>query len=250
MLELYILICCILLLLLLVSYKSTEAFSNDTMNKKTDYILTACPVGYISFNNKDGDTICCNGEIIAGSCITGKQCALTASNSVSNCVSIVLKDYEQKASEFCPSSMQNYYENQKQTVKGCTSGDLNATMDGLEKSSQPACKIYNTLDANLHALDSCSNHKEMDAFPCFGNNCVKALTQTIADSPVLLTVTFTDTTGIHRTGSTRASLKRFLDATKPNWKDAGMDLSKNIAVAEVLKAVYIDKTMSNDDVQN
>jgi|APGre2960657444_1045066.scaffolds.fasta_scaffold00946_3 hypothetical protein len=249
MLELYILIILILFLLLLVSYKSTEAFSNTTP-KKTDYILTSCPAGYTSFNNKDGDTICCHGQIIGGSCITEKQCALSASSSVANCVSVVLKDYEQKASEFCPSTMVNYYENQKQTLKGCTSGDLNATMDGLDKPSQPACKIYNTLDANLHALDSCSNHKEMDAFRCFGENCVKALTQTVANSPVLITVSFTDGSGIQRTGSTRASLKRFLDATKPNWKDAGMDLSKNVAVAEVLKAVYIDKTMSKDDVQN
>ena len=249
MLELYILIVCILLLLLLVSYKSTEPFDN-IMPKKTDYVLTACPAGYTSFNNKDGDTLCCNGEIIGGSCINEKQCALTASSSVVNCVSVVLKDYEQKASEFCPSSMLNYYENQKQTVKGCTSGDLNATMDGLNTTSQPVCKIYNTLDANLHALDSCSNHKEMDAFKCFGENCVKTLTQTVANSPVLINVTFTDGSGIQRTGTTRASLKRFLDATKPNWKDTGMDLSKNVAVAEVLKAVYIDKTMSKDDVQN
>ena len=249
MLELYILIVCILLLLLLVSYKSTEPFDN-IIPKKTDYVLSACPAGYTSFNNKDGDTICCNGQIIAGSCINDKKCALSASSSVASCVSVVLKDYEQKASEFCPSSMSNYYENQKQTVKGCTSGDLNSTMDGLDKLSQPACKIYNTLDANLHALDSCSNHKEMDAFKCFGENCVKTLTQTVANSPVLINVTFTDGSGIQRTGSTHASLKRFLDATKPNWKDAGMDLSKNVAVAEVLKAVYIDKTMSKDDVQN
>ena len=249
MLELYILICCILLLLLIVSYKSTEPFDNITP-KKTDYILTACPHGYTSFNNKDGDTLCCNGEIIAGSCINSSQCALTASSSVSSCVSVILKDYERKAVDLCPSSMVNYYENKKQTVKGCTSGDLNATMDGLNTTSQPACKIYNTLDANLNALDSCSNHKEMDAFKCFGDNCVKALKQSIANSPVLITVTFTDGSGIQRTGSTRASLKRFLDATKPNWKDAGMDLSKNVAVAEVLKAVYIDKTMSTDDVQN
>jgi len=249
MLELYVLIVCILLLLLLVSYKSTESFDN-IIPKKTDYVLSACPVGYTSFNNKDGDTICCNGEIIAGSCINDKKCALSASSSVASCVSVVLKDYEQKASEFCPSSMSNYYENQKQTVKGCTSGDLNSSMDGLDKPSQPACKIYNTLDANLYALDSCYNHKEMDVFSCFGENCVKALTQTVANSPALITISFTDGSGIQRTGSTRASLKRFLDATKPNWKDAGMDLSKNVAVAEVLKAVYIDKTMSKDDVQN
>ena len=55
MLELYILIVCILLLLLLVSYKSTEPFDNITP-KKTDYVLTACPAGSTSFNNKEGDT--------------------------------------------------------------------------------------------------------------------------------------------------------------------------------------------------
>ena len=79
---------------------------------------------------------------------------------------------------------------------------------------------------------------------------MKSLTQTKKDTPVLITTTFTDSSGIQRTAHSRASMQRFLDATKPGWRDTGMDLSKNIIVAEVAKAFYVDRTLSQEDIQN
>lgn len=245
MLELYVLICSILLLLLIVSYKTTEPF--DT--QKTDYNLISCPSGYSLFYDKSQSTMCCDGEVNGKMCV-GKQCLLTGSSTEKSCTSVVVEDYKHKSDEFCPSSMSSYYENRTQKTKGCTSGILNQTMDGPNVLTQPQCKIYDTLNANINALDSCSNQKEMDAFPCFGKNCVKTLSQSVPNSPVLITISFEDNNGIQRSVHTRKSMQRFLDATQPNWRDKGMDLSKNIAIAEVAKAVYIDKTMSKDDVQN
>jgi hypothetical protein len=44
-------------------------------------------------------------------------------------------------------------------------------------------------------------------------------------------------------------MQRFLDATKPTWRSQGMDLDKNINVAEVAKAYYVDRTIQQDDIQ-
>jgi hypothetical protein len=246
MLELYVLICSILLLLLVVSYKTAEPFETP----KTDYNLTSCPSGYTLFYDKNQSTMCCDGEVNGKLCMGSKQCVLAGSSTGESCINAVVDDYKYKSDEFCPSSMPSYYENRIKKTKGCTSGLLNQTMDGPSTVTQAQCKIYDTLNANINALDSCSNQKEMDAFPCFGKNCIKTLSQSVPDSPVLITISFADNNGIQRSVHTRDSMQRFLDATQPNWRDKGMDLSKNIAIAEVAKAVYIDKTMSKDDVQN
>ena len=144
------------------------------------------------------------------------------------CTTVITNEYEKKAMEQCPSSMSSYFEDR--TKKGCTNGPLNTTL-------------------TLNSLDSCSNQKEMDEFPCFGNNCTKSLVQAVPNAPVQISVGFVDSTGMHRVAYTRASIQRFLDATKPAWRGQGMDLSKNVNVAEVAKAYYVDHTIQQEDIQ-
>jgi hypothetical protein len=250
MIEIYGLLGIIIISIILLYYynKCEEGFTTAD----PAFRLQGCPSGYNSFYDTDGSTMCCDGEIIANSCNGNKQCMLNGtSGSIPNCTAFVMEDYKHKG-EQCPPSMSSYYEYMinKKIVKGCTAGPLNNTMDGPANTSQPKCTIYSALDTNIQSVDSCYNQKELDNFPCFGKDCVKSLTQTKEKTPVLVTITFTDSTGIQRTAHTRASMQRFLNATKPNWKDSGMDLSKNIAIAEVAKAFYVDRTLSQEDVQN
>jgi hypothetical protein len=44
-------------------------------------------------------------------------------------------------------------------------------------------------------------------------------------------------------------MEAFLDVSNPNWRNQGMDLSKNINVAEVAKAYYVDRTMDQSAIQ-
>ena len=251
MIELYVLFGIIVIsyILLCFTEDDQEAF---TSTSDPSFYLQTCPTGYNSFHDSDGSIMCCDGEIIANSCNGDRQCVLNgAGGTVPNCTTFVLADYKKKG-EQCPTSMPSYYEKMdgKQMKKGCTTGDLNKTLDGPATTTQPKCIIYHELSKNIQSLDSCYNQKEMDNFPCFGDNCAKRLTQTTKDTPVLITVSFTDKSGIQRTAHTRASMQRFLDATKPSWRDSGMDLSKNIGVAEVAKAYYVDRTLSQEAIQN
>ena len=54
---------------------------------------------------------------------------------------------------------------------------------------------------------------------------------------------------MHRVAYTQESLEVFLDATNPNWRSQGTDLSKNINVAEVAKAYYVDRTIDKNEIQ-
>ena len=85
----------------------------------------------------------------------------------------------------------------------------------------------------------------MEQFQCFGKNCVKSVIQTAPRMPVLIQIQFEDSAGVPRVAYTKESMERFLDVSQPNWRNQGLDLSKNVAVAEVAKAYYVEKTIEN-----
>ena len=246
MLELAVLLMGICIVLLLLYYQSTPI----QVDSFEDFHLSGCPVGYATLHQSNGDTLCCKGEIVSNQCISTDQCMLNgkATPTVPDCVSLLLDEYKGKASQ-CPSTVPSYFEDNVKKIKGCTSGPLNDTLSAPKDKIQPMCTIYSTLEENHKSLDSCSNQQEREAFPCFGTNCKKELVQTAPHTPVLVSVGFTDASGVHRVAYTRASMERSLDATTPGWREKGMDVSKNISVAEVAKAFYVDKTMSQEDIQ-
>ena len=242
-LEFLVLCVCIALMLLYLWFQRTEPFEEQIH-------LVSCPTGYQSVHQADGNTICCNGEIVSNRCIGGTPCTLNGKETADYplCVAQIQTHYQEQGAQ-CPSSLPTYFEDQGKKRKGCTKGGLNATLTGPKTPAQPVCTIYASEAENQHQLDSCSNQREMEDFPCFGQNCTKQLTQPQPDTPVLIAVSFTDSSGMHRVAHTRASMERSLDATQPNWRSSGMDLSKNIGVAEVARAVYVDKTMDLHDAQ-
>jgi len=244
MIELICLIFLVLILCIIVyNMNKIEPFE-DT------YFLRACPTDYKTTSNANSDTICCKGDIVGNKCMSSNICTLSGEGTqdIPSCVSLVMKSYEEKGKSVCPSSMKNYYESSDE--KGCTNGQLSKTLSGPANNSQEKCIIYNTEELNNNSINSCLNSKHLDDYKCFGKDCVKKLTQPNSKYPVLITVEFTDNAGLRHSSYTKESYERFLFVSNPSWKDQGIDLSKNISVAEVAKAYYVDKTMSASDIQN
>ena len=96
--------------------------------------------------------------------------------------------------------------------------------------------------------DSCELHRQMEEAPCFGEQCTKSITAS-ANAPPLVTLRFVDKSGMYRTAYTRKSLEYYLNQTRPKWRDEGMDLEKNLMVADVAKAYFVDRTLSMDGIQ-
>lgn len=246
MLELSFLFVCIIALLVLIHMwkrdPSSEPFS--------DYYLRSCPSGYNTFYHSDGSMQCCNGEVIANRCIGDLQCTLGKGTSdMPNCVEAILQEYKIKGKEFCPTSMPSYFEDRSVGKKGCINGRWNQTLSGPATNTQAQCILYNTPPENQNNVNSCFNQKHLEEYKCFGDNCTKSFIQFDADKPPLLSITFTDTVGMPHTAYSRDSVIRFLDARDPEWRNRGFNVSKHIVIAEVAKAFYIDKTMSQSDVQ-
>jgi len=254
MLELYILIISILIIIAALYYRNTINEKGQLANSVEtfeNYYLSSCPAGFKSFYNSDGNIICCDGDVIANKCLGENQCTLSGkgTSDMPKCVDYILDLYQNKSKDQCPNSLPSYFENKATKVKGCTSGSLNDTLNGPKFSSQQKCTIYSTFDENRLSKDSCYNQKQLDLVPCFGNNCTKELVQPISTAPPLAAIGFTDNSGMHRIAYTQQSMENFLDVSNPNWKNQGMDLSKNINIAEVAKAYYVDRTMDQTQIQ-
>ena len=250
MLELFVLLIGISIILVIL-FKQTKKETSLTFEPFENHYLSACPTGYKSFYNENGDMICCEGDVIANKCLGERQCVLNGASSANlpNCVSAIISEYAEKAKTQCPSSMMSYFEDKSQNMKGCTNGPLNTTMNGPKSVKQSTCYISKISEENMYSKNSCYNQKILDSTPCFGTNCTKELNQPVRNGPILVGIAFTDASGIHRVAYTRDSLENYLNKTNPNWKNQGLDLSRNIAVAEVAKAYFVDKTMSQSDIQ-
>jgi hypothetical protein len=248
MLELVALIISIIIIFIIILYKdkynkkqTNEGFTLD------NYYMSSCPTSFKSYYDNNGNIMCCNGDVIANRCISDIKCSLTSITNPDSCIKILLDEYKQKANKFCPqTSMPNYYE--KGNEKGCTNGLLNSSMDGPSNSSQPKCKIYSDENSNLTSLDSCFNQKRLDDTICFGSNCSKNLVNSGANLPILIGVSFNDNNGLPHMAFTRDSYEDYLNVINPNWREQGIDLSKNLSIAEVAKAYYIDRTLQQSDI--
>lgn len=215
--------------------------------------LSACPSDMKTFYLPDGRTACCNGPISGSRCTGAIQCTMTGEGSkdLPSCAALLQKDYQAKSDSTCPPSMSSYFEDKGSKKRGCTSGALNGDMTLPATTTQPTCWIYPTLGENLEKKDSCELQRQLEEAPCFGTNCSKRILSTgeKEGNPPLLAIYFVDKSGMYRTAYTRKSLEYYLNHTRPSWKDEGLDLDKNIMVAEVAKAYYVDRTRSEKAVQ-
>ena len=250
MLELTVLLISITVLLLFVYFKNNTT-QNEIKEPFEDFYLSACPSGYKSFYSNNGDNVCCDGEIIANKCLSDNQCTLngTGTPDLPNCTELIKRLYTEKAKEYCMPALPNYFEDKSKKIKGCMVGPLNNTMTGPREPYQPMCVIYDSLEKNTNSIDSCANQKLLGSAVCFGKDCSKRLSPSSSGPPLIL-IQFTDNKGMPRAGFTRASYENRLNIEYPNWRNQGnIDLSKNINVAEVAKAFYIDRTIEQKDIQ-
>lgn len=247
MIELFALIVLIGVVLYWTVWSEEEGFTITPSLQETPYLL-ACPGVMTSFYRKDGTPTCCDGSLTDGQCRFNRQCVMTGKGTadIPNCKDMVDSKSQENSNEMCPPSMTTYFESAADNKKGCTAGALRPDNTGPATPSQPRCTIYSTLDDNLSKADSCYLKRELETTPCFGTNCNKFISPS---SPPLISIQFQDDKGMNRTAHTRRSATYYLEKTKPAWRESGLDLEKNITVAEVAKKFFVDKTLSATEIQ-
>ena len=255
MLELYILFICISVLLFIIYYY--DIFEDTILEpfENPKYYLSSCPSGFKMNYNSDGDTLCYveqNFNIpshLLKYQKNGGQCILNGrgTRDIPNCVDYILKHYQKQSIEFCSPSLPSYFEDNSKKTKGCTLGELNELLNGPRAESQPTCIIYPKDDDNKFNKDSCMNQKELEEYPCFGNNCTKQLVQYGKRTPLLLLVNYTDILGVPHMAYSKKSLIRHLDAVWSDWKKY-INIDRFMWSADVSKKLFVDKTITKDDI--
>ena len=247
MTEIFILLASIVVILLILYYKKD---GNEGFNM--NYYLDSCPSGFKLTYNSAGDIVCCGGEMIGDMCLSDKKCILSSkgTSDIPTCVDYLMKEYKEKGEQICPKSMPNYFNIPLFNIDACTDGPINKNLSGPLLKTQQVCAVFGTSHENEKSLDSCFNHKKLEQAQCFGDACTKSLKKFPHTKSILVELQFNDSSGIRRTAFTRNTFESYLDEVQPGWRDKGViDTSKNIAVADVAKAYFIDRTISSSDIQ-
>ena len=122
------------------------------------------PTGLISYVNRAGDTLCCNGEVINNECMGNDICSLTSGSSIPPCNTYINSLQATENAAKCSitvtgdSSMNNYFINRQTGVQGCSRSPPTADGSAPSDMSKPYCRIYPTSAENISNYDSCYNY--------------------------------------------------------------------------------------------
>lgn len=218
----------------------------DASTQDNDIQVQMCPSGSDSYFNKNGDVFCCRGSVVNGACNGVTVCSLSSStNTMPSCTTLLRKELRRKASENCPKTLQNYYQDLSKPTpnKGCTAGLR--TKDGKRPVEPNAkkCTIYNSLDENLSKLDSCLNTARSE-IKCFNGQLPKA-TSLQANLPAVMACSFTVANKITPIECyTDESLYMYLQKWDRNWRQR-IQPTEKLKFCSVAKKYYVDKSITD-----
>lgn len=139
--------------------KISESFENQS----SDIVIHSCPSFLKQFSDKNGDVLCCKGDINGHRCSGSIICSVSATSSnIPSCKIYRTQYLEQQGVKFCPKSMPNYYEHTQSKIKGCTYGSVNATGEAPASISQKSCTIYDKIEDALKDKNSCLLQIKLD----------------------------------------------------------------------------------------
>lgn len=235
-----------------------EGFAPAAPELDTDLKIQTCPPGTNSYQSKNGDTDCCQGDYVDFKCTGKTVCTLSPKHDgLPACLDALKQTLREKAVAQCPAAMQNYYENPAapKSLPGCTAGPRSADGTAPLTSTQEKCQIYATDALNSRKKDSCYNQKLLEAVVCpaFPNlKTSKAIGQWNEEHPVYFYCQIQNTFGATDFCVEDKSLKTFWDNVWSPWRnqiDQNSTWLKPI-FCSVYKQLRVDKTISDDQLKN
>jgi len=131
-----------------------------TMNSREGFAVRICPTGANQYITRDGETLCCNGDVIDGWCSGNNICSLSPKNrrGLISCIDLALQNATAAGSAKCPRQIPNYFSGVKNSLPGCSVSQ--STPDGTAPldPTQIQCALYPTQALDQVKLDSCYNY--------------------------------------------------------------------------------------------
>ena len=145
---------------------------------KEGFKVHICPSGSTSYITRDGETLCCNGDIVDRRCTGNNVCSLSPKNKygIIWCTDLAAQNAAATGAAQCPTDIPNYFGSTDGSLRGCSVSQ--PTSDGTAPSdpTQLQCILYPTLALDKVKLDSCYNYMKNAAAQKAANSsaCVSA----------------------------------------------------------------------------
>ena len=232
----------------------------DATSGNMDIQLQACPPGTESLNETTKGTVsCCDGTIVDGLCNGTTVCSLsTDSPTLPSCVNLLRKRFADKAAQFCPKSIPNYYEDVsvQPNKQGCTAGarTTNGSAPVESTTPMPRCTIYQNRKDNDNKVDSCQTIKALAAVVCPGGGKASFTEGIPPDAPAVIQCGFTVSKDpapkICWTDETYLNFYKWsYGGTIPTGAYSNMNYNR-LGFCSVAKKYYLDKSISDEQLKN
>lgn len=229
--------------------------------------VTTCPSNTERYITSQGDTFCCDGDVIDGQCNGNNVCTLSpkTGSGVDSCSSWLNKEWQERSARFCTKDMPNYFGRMNRgpgVLEGCSVS--RPTDDGSQPyvATDRKCIIYYTKEQELAKQDSCYNIRAMDNLVCPQANATKTsvLHPVPGKSlPAILKCNYMPTSGRSNGMPVdcmdTTSYIEYLKANGQMGQDAAADAIMNnwlntcVSFCGASKAYYVDSTLNAPQAQ-
>lgn len=205
--------------------------------------LNFCPSWAPQSQTARGNTDCCEGDLVDGKCNGKTFCTISPPHDgVPTCVDAWRQYYDQKSKSLCPTTMPNYFEDQKnkQAVVGC-SASLTETDGSKPKNGAAArCRIYKTEKENREMRDSCFVEKGKLAVQCpvFSGYSSKVELVSQGDKFGSYVCSYVNPLGQRNSCNDEKSLIAMWDRQNPNWR---MESAKFTQLENLSCRTFLDR---------
>jgi hypothetical protein len=238
-------------------------FQTEGFNNIVPIRITTCPATTTSHVTPDGDTNCCDGDIVDKECNGTTLCSLSPKppGNLMSCTDWIMKEWKARSDRFCAPSMPYYFGplNRKNgSTEGCSSSPSTENGSIPRDQTMPKCTIYkNTTDDYANA-DSCFNIRARDNFVAPIPSATKVIIPIGQNGPngrlpALLHATYMPTNQSSVTPVSCYEWERakiFLDAWDPSGGVTRQYASQKDTNYQLFcgasRAYYVDGTLSNN----
>jgi hypothetical protein len=215
--------------------------------------ITSCPKNTTEYITEDGDTNCCEGDIVNGHCGGLEVCSLSpkTTDGIKTCSEWLIGEWTRRAETYCSRSMPYYFGNMQRTSsqEGCSASHCSDDGSQPQDPNAKKCRIYSNQGDELSKGDSCMNMVAEERMVCPQADAIKVI-QPQTGYPALLTCTYTprnhssNDMPVNCYEPTRYQL--FMQAKGITQQ---IDPTRDIQFCPASKAYYVDGTLKMKDAK-
>lgn len=151
---------------------------DTTTIAKEGFVVHVCPAATMQYITKEGETLCCNGDIVDGRCTGNNVCSLSPKNryGLIGCTDLAAQNATAYGSAQCPIDIPNYFSSLDDSLKGCSVSQPTPDRTAPSDPNQLQCILYPTPALDKVRLDSCYNYMKNAAAQAAANSpgCLSA----------------------------------------------------------------------------